>query len=174
MSHDKFVIRGFSGTSGVSNGRWTSAASSQANTTNNSGSRAQSGSSFVMGGGGLRPRPSATPRGPGRYSEHDSSQGEASGGGDRYGFNAERVRNKGTAHKYSGSPGCLGGQSLQEWSNTNRGNRIIVYIAMYGIGLFILIFCLIVIFGGSRNDDFYELPGTGKKARPLWANHNDR
>jgi hypothetical protein len=45
----------------------------------------------------------------------------------------------------------------------------VVGLAMYGIGLFILIFLLVAFFGGGKNEDFYELPGTSKKAKPMWS-----
>jgi hypothetical protein len=171
MSLDKFVMRGFTGTVGSGEGRWVSSSSAPNNNSINSGSRAQSGSSFVMGGGGLRPRPTQSSKSGTRYSEHDGSMGEASGGGDRYSFNADRVRNKGAEHKSGHHQGCFGrdGRSLNELANTQRGHRIVVGLAMYGIGLFILIFLLVAFFGGGKNEDFYELPGTSKKAKPMWS-----
>jgi hypothetical protein len=173
MSLDKFVMRGFSGSTGSGEGRWVASSSAQSNSSINSGSRAQSGSSFVMGGGGLRPRPTtSSPRGGGRSSEHDGSRGEASGGGDRYSFNVDKVRNKGAEHKSGQHQGCFGrdGRSLNELASTQRGHRIVVGLAMYGIGLFILIFLLVAFLGAGKNDDYYELPGTSKKARPMWSN----
>jgi hypothetical protein len=170
MSLDKFVMRGFSGSVGSGEGRWVASPGSQGNNSLNSGSRAHSGSSFVMGGGGLRARPTPSRRAGERCSEHDGSSGEASGGGDRYSFNVDKVRNKGTDHKHGQHQGCFGGRSLNEIASTQRGHRIVVGLAMYGIGLFILIFLLIAFLGGGKNQDYYELPGTSKKARPMWSN----
>jgi hypothetical protein len=40
---------------------------------------------------------------------------------------------------------------------------------MYGIGLFLIIFLLIAFFGGGKKEDYYELPGTSKKVKPMWS-----
>ena len=169
MSLDKFVMRGFTGSVGSGEGRWVSSSGAQSNTSPNSDSRAQSGSSFVMGGDSLRARPSGSGSRSSGYSEFDNSKGEAFGGGDRYSFNAERVRNKGTEHKQEQYKGCFGSSSLNELASTKRGHRVVVGIVMYGIGLFLIIFLLIAFFGGGKNEDYYELPGTSKKVKPMWS-----
>ena len=168
MSLDKFVMRGFTGSVGSGEGRWV-ATSAPTTPTTPVATQHPSGSSFVMGGGGLRPKPASASKDRASHSEYDSSKGEAMGGGDRYSYDAERVREKGTQHRYGQHPGCLGSKSFGEAINTKRGHQVMVGIALYGIALFILIFCIIAMFGDGRNEDFYTAPGLSKKARPMWA-----
>jgi hypothetical protein len=168
MSLDKFVMRGFTGSVGSGEGRWV-ASSNQTAPTAPVATQHPTGSSFVMGGGGLRPKPSTNSGPKNSCSEYDSSKGEAMGGGDRYSYDAEKVRDKGTQHNYGQHPGCFGSKSLNHAINTKRGHQVMVGVALYGIGLFILIFCIIAMFGDGRNEDFYTAPGLSKKARPMWA-----
>lgn len=168
MSLDKFVMRGFTGSVGSGEGRWV--ASSAATTpTQPVATQHQGGSSFVMGGSGLRPRPTPDSRSKGSHSEFDSSKGEAMGGGDRYSYDAGKVQDKGTQHNYGEHPGCFGSKSFNDAINTKRGHQVMVGVVLYGITLFILIFCLIALFGDGKNEDFYTAPGIGKNAKPMWA-----
>lgn len=168
MSLDKFVMRGFTGSVGSGEGRWVanSAPNAQAAPV---ATQHPAGSSFVMGGGGLRPKPVTNGGSKNSCSEYDSSKGEAMGGGDRYSYDADKVRSKGTQHNYGQHPGCFGSQSLNDAIQTRRGHQVMVGVALYGIALFILIFCIIAMFGDGKNEDFYSAPGLSKKARPMWA-----
>jgi hypothetical protein len=169
MSLDKFVMRGFTGSVGSGEGRWvaSSAPNTQAAPV---ATQPPAGSSFVMGGGGLRPKPAVSSSGAkNSYSEHDSSKGEAMGGGDRYCYDADKVRDKGTQHNYGEHPGCFGSKSLNDAIQTKRGHQVMVGVVLYGIALFVLIFCLVAMFGEGRNEDFYTAPGLSKKAKPMWA-----
>lgn len=168
MSLDKFVMRGFTGSVGSGEGRWvaSSAPNTQAAPV---ATQHPTGSSFVMGGGGLRPTPTTNRGAKESYSEYDSSKGEAMGGGDRYSYNADKVRDKGTQHNYGQHPGCFGSKSLNDAIQTKRGHQVMVGVVLYGIALFVLIFCLVAMFGDGRNDDFYTAPGLSKKAKPMWA-----
>jgi hypothetical protein len=167
MSLDKFVMRGFTGSVGSGEGRWV--ASSSSTQAQPAATQHASGSSFVMGGGGLRPKPSAGTKSSDAYSEFDSSKGEAMGGGERYSFNADKVQNKGTQHNHGKHPGCFGSSSFNEAISTKRGHQIMMGVVMYGIALAIIIFCLVAMFGDGKNEEFYTAPGLSKKARPMWA-----
>jgi hypothetical protein len=169
MSLDKFVMRGFTGSVGSGEGRWVASSSPNASS-NSSASQSSSGSSFVMGGSGVRPQPSGANSGSkNSYSEYDSSRGEAMGGGDRYSYDPNKVRDNGTQHKYGQHPGCFGSRSFNEAINTTRGHKFVLSIVLYGIVLFITIFCLIALFGDGKNEDFYSAPGVLRKTKPMWA-----
>lgn len=169
MSLDKFVMRGFTGSVGSGEGRWVASSASTTQTQPTATNQHAAGSSFVMGGGGLRPKPTGPAGAKDSCSEHDSSKGEGMGGGERYSYDFEKTRDKGTQHNYGQHPGCFGSKSLNDAINTKRGHQAMVGIALYGIGLFILIFCLVAMFGDGRNEDFYTAPGLSKKAKPMWA-----
>jgi hypothetical protein len=169
MSLDKYVMRGFTGSVGSGEGRWV-ASSAPSPSSNASASQNSSGSSFVMGGGGARPRPGGANSGSrNSHGEYDSSRGEAMGGGDRYSYDANKVRDNGTQHKYGQHPGCFGSRSFNDAINTKRGHQFVVSIVLYAIVLFITIFCLIALFGDGKNEDFYSAPGVLKQAKPMWA-----
>jgi len=168
MSLDKYVMRGFTGSVGSGEGRWV-ASSTQAPQAAPVTTQHPRGSSFVMGGGGLRPKPAVPATNKNSYSEYDSSKGEAMGGGDRYSYDADKVRDKGTQHDYGKHPGCFGSKSLNDAINTKRGHKMMVGIVLYGIALFALIFCLVAMFGDGKNKDYYTSGALGQKARPLWA-----
>lgn len=170
MSLDKFVMRGFTGSVGSGEGRWvaTSAQTTQQATTQVT--QHPAGSSFVMGGGGLRARPAPGVGAKNPHSEHDSSKGEAMGSGERYSYNADKVRDKGTQHEFGQHPGCFGSKSFNHAINTKRGHQVMVGVVLYGVALFVLIFCIIAMFGDGRNEDFYTgSPSLPKKAKPMWA-----
>jgi len=169
MSLDKFVMRGFTGSVGSGEGRWVASSAPTTQAQPSSTTQHPAGSSFVMGGGGLRPKPTGPSNSKGSYSEYDSSKGEGMGGGERYSYDVQKTRDKGTQHDYGQHPGCFGGKSLNDAVNTNRGHQAMVGIALYGIGLFILIFCLVALFGDGKNEGFYVVPGMSKKAKPMWA-----
>ena len=91
------------------------------------------------------------------------------GGGERYSYNVDRVRNQGTQHNHGEHPGCFGGRSLNDAVNTKRGHQAMVGIVFYGIALFVTIFCIVALFGDGSDEDFYKVRGMSKKARPMWS-----
>lgn len=168
MSLDKYVMRGFTGSVGSGEGRWV-ASSASATPDKSAVSQHQGGSSFVMGGGGLRPKPTPNSSSKEAYNEYDSSKGEAMGRGDRYSYDADKVRDKGTQHEYGQHPGCFGSRSFNDAINTKRGHQFMMAVILYGIVLAVIIFCLIAMFGNGNNEDFYTAPGVSKNAKPMWA-----
>jgi hypothetical protein len=170
MSLDKFVMRGFTGSVGSGEGRWVASSVPTAQAPAAPVTQHPAGSSFVMGGGGLRTRPTPTANSKASHSEFDSSKGEAMGGGERYSYDPDKVRSKGTKHEYGKHPGCFGSRSFNDTINTKRGHQVMVGVVLYGIALFILIFCIIAMFGDGNNEDFYTgSPSLPKKAKPMWA-----
>lgn len=163
-------MRGFTGSVGSGEGRWVATSSQTTQQPAGSVTQHPAGSSFVMGGGGLRARPTPSASSKGSHSEHDSSRGEATGSGERYSYDAGKVRDKGTRHDYGKHPGCFGSRSFNDTINTKRGHQVMVGVVLYGIALFILIFCIIAMFGDGKNEDFYTgSPTLPKKAKPMWA-----
>lgn len=169
MSLDKFVMRGFTGSVGSGEGRWVASSSSSQQASSSVGRQHQSGSSFVLGGGGAVSRSGSSSKGKASYSEHDSSRGEAMGGGDRYSYDPDKVRNGGTQHDYGKHPGCFGSKSLNDAANSRQGHQVVVGMLFFGIALFVTIFCIVAVFGNGGDDDFYKLPGSSRKAKPMWA-----
>ncbi len=170
MSLDKFVMRGFTGSVGSGEGRWVA---TSAQTTQQPAAQVNqhpAGSSFVMGGGGLHARPTTSASSRNTHSEHDPSKGEAMGSGERYSYNVDKVRDKGTQHDFGKHQGCFGSKSFNDAINTKRGHQVMVGVVLYGISVFVLIFCIIAMFGDGRNDDFYTAsPSLSKNAKPMWA-----
>jgi hypothetical protein len=170
MSLDKFVMRGFTGSVGSGEGRWVATSGQTTQQAAATATQHPTGSSFVMGGGGLRARPAPKAGSKGEHSEFDSSQGEAMGGGDRYSYDPNKVRDNGTRHNYGKHPGCFGSRSLSDAISAKRGHQMMVGLVLYGIALFILIFCIIALFGDGKNEDFYTgSPSLPRKAKPMWA-----
>jgi hypothetical protein len=160
MSLDKFVMRGFSSSLGSGEGNWvTKTQQYQGPTQQQTVVRHEGGTSFVMGGGPLKGKPNPK-------QGRDTSYKE-----DRYSFDAEAIRNGGTMRrrKSSGGHGADEGVSLVEAANTNKGHKIAVGIAMYGILLAVGIVLLIVYFGDGSNEGFYSAPaGLSGDVRPMW------
>jgi hypothetical protein len=162
MTLDKYVSRGFSGSLGSGEGKWvqSSTSSSHSQSAAQSSINHQGGTSFVMGGGGLRGRPSGSKE----RSQNDSGYAD-----DRYSFDAHDVRHSGTGRHSKGFKDKDQSASLNEWMSTKRGHKVVIGIAMYGIMLFILIFLLISLFGGGSKEGFYTAPaGLSRGARPMW------
>lgn len=161
MSLNKYVARGFTSSVGSGEGKWVqtsapAAASSGATPSSNH----EGGTSFVMGGGGLRGRPQGTRE----LSHRDSSQSD-----HRYSFDAHHVRHKGTARLSGASKGSDETQCLNDWMNSSRGHRVVLGIAAYAIALGVGIFLLIAAFGGDDNKSFYSAPaGFSRKMKPMW------
>jgi hypothetical protein len=162
MSFNKYVSRGFTGSAGSGEGRWVQSSGSSPGSQGSTSRVANppSGTSFVMGGGGLRGKPTASTH----SSERDSGYCD-----NRYSFNAHDLRqNERSRHSQDPRDGAHAA-SLNEWMSTKRGHQIVVGIAMYGIALFILIFLLISLFGSGKGEGFYTAPaGISRHARPMW------
>lgn len=174
MSLDKFVMRGFTGSLGSGEGKWVSTSSAATSEIKqNTMNPHPSGSSFVMGGSsvGFKPRIVQKAAAKDRYSEYDSSNGEASGGGDRYSFDRDKVRDKGTQHSFGEHrKGCFGGPKSLDKAALKRRHQITVGIVLYGVALFALILCLVVMFGDGKNSEHYNIPTSLNGAKPMWAN----
>lgn len=160
MSLDKFVMRGFSGSLGSGEGRWvTPTQQYQGPTQQQTVVRHEGGTSFVMGGGPLKGKPSPKAHGDKTYKE------------DRYSFDAEAVKSGGTmrSQRSRSSPGAGESMSLIEAANTRRGHKIAMGLAMYGIILAVGIVLLITCFGSGANEGFYSAPaGFSRDVRPMW------
>jgi hypothetical protein len=160
MSLDKFVMRGFSGSVGSGEGRWvTPTQQYQGPTQQQTVVRHEGGTSFVMGGGPLKGKPSPKAERGRSYKE------------ERYSFDAETIKEGGTMRsRRSGSSRDGGsGLSLIEAANTRKGHKIAMGLAMYGIILVIGIVLLITYFGDGKNEGFYSAPaGFSRDVRPMW------
>jgi hypothetical protein len=169
MSLDKFVMKGFTGSVGSGEGRWVASSNSTTQAPNTI-TQHPTGSSFVMGGGGLGPRPNLGSSQKGSHDQFDPSKGEAMGAGERYSYDPDKVRDKGTRHDFGRHQGCFGSTAFNDAINSRRGHQMMVGVVLYGVALFVLIFCIIAMFGDGKNEDFYTgSPVLPKKAKPMWA-----
>jgi len=115
------------------------------------------GTSFVLGGGGLKGRPQGNSNREGQYRE------------DRYSFDPQEIRNKGSVKELQDHKECLKFTSVADALSTKRGHQVLVGIAMYGIALIAGIVLLCAYFGSGDSDGYYAPPpGMNRNARPLW------
>lgn len=135
------------------------------NTTGNQG-----GTSFVLGGGGLRGRP-AVERGSGANRQYAE---------DRYSFDPHEISCNGTSYRGDdrqsrGDRRERGGLSRErltelELERSTKIQRIGFAIILYGVGLVLIIAALWGVFGGDSSSDRYTTPsGDVRRGRPMWA-----
>lgn len=130
----------------------SSASLAPQSSTSYSHNSATNGSSFVMGG---------SPMGRG-YSSNRGSREE-----DRYGsgFGRDEVSSSKSVSGYSERRG----PSLVRSVFGGRGEKIFLGLFFYGLALIVIGYCIITMFGGSSNVEYYSRPaGFGENVRPLW------
>jgi hypothetical protein len=162
MALDKFISRGFTSSVGSGEGRWVQTSSSPTQTTSADkfAGNHQQGTSFVMGGGGLRGRPAAS---------RDKAGGSASYTEERYSFDAHDVRHQGTGRGSKHARESKEESSLNDWMNSTRGHRVVLGIGCYLIAMFALIFLIVSAWSGGERESLYSSPaGVSRKVRPMW------
>lgn len=114
--------------------------------------RSDQGSSFVMGG---------SPMGRG-YSPNQGRRSEESFGS---GLGRDDIHSAKSKGGYSESRG----PSLFRTIFGGRGEKIFLGLFFYGLALIAIGYCIVTIFGGSSEVEYYSRPaGFDESVRPLW------
>jgi hypothetical protein len=158
MSIDKFIMRGMTGSLGSGGDNWVSKVTPPSQNVQTTNQPHSSGSSFVMGGGGLGKRPSKT------ESSHEK------GADDSWrSFDGRCPRDQVNMRKGGAGDESFRRTSFAEALFTKRGQRFVASVVMYGAVIFSLIFVLYGMFGDGESEHFYSVPsGLSPHARPMW------
>ena len=158
MSIDKFIMRGMTGSLGSGGDNWVSKTTPQPQNVQSTNHNHSSGSSFVMGGGGLGKRPART-----------ESSREQGGDASWRSFDGRSPREEGSLRKGGGGDESFQRTSFMEALLSKRGQRFVATVVMYGTVIFSLIFVLYGMFGGELSENFYSVPSSlSPHARPMW------
>jgi hypothetical protein len=151
-------MRGMTGSLGSGGDTWVAKATPPPQTTQPTHTHQASGTSFVMGGGGLG-RPSNKPQSGREQGAEESWRS----------FDSRSIRENGGARKADSDRTSYQPRPIADVLSTSKGQRLMTAVLLYGLVIFGLIYLLCSWFGDGRSDDFYNTPSSlSPHARPLW------